>query len=549
MLALAALAASVGCARARRTPPATDSVAFDRPHETTIGRAALAETADHEGETGVHLLASGLDAFAARVVLIDAAEEAIDVQYYIFRGDDSGLSLLVRLLAAADRGVRVRLLLDDVGAGALDETLAALATHPGIDVRLFNPIERGLFTRVRSWLDLAARAFELNHRMHNKMLAVDGAAAIVGGRNVGDEYFDAGSGANFADLDLLAVGAVLGELGESFDRYWSSTYAVPVDSWRSVRAEPGDLEAVRAELDEHERLQADSSYLQRVRSTELVEDLRRGSLPLIWADAHAVSDHPSKIEAGPDELEETLLTSQLAEHFAEPQRDVLVVSPYFVPGDAGVQRLCDAAGRGVRVRVLTNSLAATDVAAVHAGYAPYREPLLECGVDLYELKHTGELHRQAERAGVFGSASASLHAKTFLVDESPGVRRLAQRGPALHRAEHRARSRRRERGAGRAAGRPGGDRAGARAQLEARARGRRDRVARERRWCCRAGSPRSPGPPGGCAAGCGCWACCRSRDSCRRPAGVRRLGRPIRPFAGGGKPLPYTACGRTPRKG
>ena len=410
------LMVTLGCAR----PPEAELLpekAFDRPEETEAGQRFAAQIADHPGESALHVLDSGLDAFAARMLLIEQAERAIDVQYYIFHDDVTGRFMLSGLLRAADRGVRVRLLVDDLGSPGMDRLLSAANAHENLEVRLFNALARGPSKGLARLLDLLSRPRQLNHRMHNKMLTADGLFAVVGGRNVGDEYFDASPNVNFADLDLLAGGAVLPELGDCFDRYWNSPYVTSLDEWPRMRGTPELLAEVQAELAAHDEAQRESRYAERVRGSDLVRGLRDGEIEVFWAETHAFADFPAKIEVKGEDLEATLLTRQIGPLFNDANEEVLVVSPYFIPRDAGVEFFGDAVRRGAKVRILTNSLAATDVPAVHSGYSRYRKDLLRAGVELYELKPSNELLMAAEREGLFGSSSASLHAKSFIVDK------------------------------------------------------------------------------------------------------------------------------------
>ena len=413
VLALAQLGA---CAYPKLAMPAEPSFAFDRPAETSLGRYFAPRLEGQGDRSGLYVLGRGLDAFAARIGLIEKAERSIDLQVYIFHGDGTGKLVLGRLLAAAERGVDVRLLVDDLGTKGLDAELAALDAHPRIEVRLFNPFARGPMPGVARTLDLLRRPRRLNHRMHNKLLAVDGAAGIVGGRNVGDEYFDASEDVNFADLDLLAVGPVVRDLGASFDLYWNSPYAMPISAWSSLAAGPTELDKLRSELEEHRTQQAGSRYGERLRDSDLVQAAAAGDIQLLFARAHAVADLPDKIAARGDEVQATLLTSRIEPLLPQASSELLIVSPYFVPRARGIEGLVACAGRGVRVRVLTNSLAATDVSAVHAGYAPCRRPLLAGGVEIYELRPSGKRLAEGYRTGLLGSSSASLHAKTFLID-------------------------------------------------------------------------------------------------------------------------------------
>lgn len=404
-----------GCMR----PPSVTllpEAAFDRPEETSGGERFTAALANHPGDSAIYPLASGLDGFAARMLLAREAERALDVQYYIFHDDVTGRLLLSQLITAADRGVHVRLLIDDLGSPGVDRLLSAADAHEHLEVRLFNAMARGPSNGLARVLDLLSRPRQLNHRMHNKMLTADGLMAVVGGRNVGDEYFDANPNVNFADLDLLVGGPVVDELGGCFDRYWNSPFVTPLDRWPRMKGTAELLGEVREDLAVHDFEQRNSRYADRVRGSDFVRGVQTGNLPIVWAPAHAYSDYPEKIRAKKDEIAATLLTTQLGPVVQGAKTELLVISPYFIPGDRGVEFFGNAVERGARVRILTNSMAATDVAAVHSGYSSYRKDLLRAGVELYELKPSSEMLMAAEKAGLFGSSSASLHAKSFIVD-------------------------------------------------------------------------------------------------------------------------------------
>jgi putative cardiolipin synthase len=410
------LTALPSCAYLPHAGSSAPTFAFDRPGETEAGARVALEAALHPGDSALYVLGNGLDAFAARVAVIDGAEQAIDAQYYIFRDDVTGSVLLQRMLMAADRGVRVRLLIDDLGSDGIDDVLAAANVHPNLEVRLFNPRARGPWNWLAKTLDTMARPFRINHRMHNKMLSGDGLVGVVGGRNVGDEYFDAAEGVNFGDLDLLAAGPVAAELGDAFDLFWNCEYTKLLDGWSPFERDDGDLSKLRATLKNRLDEAIESAYAERLKGTGFVQEMTRGELPVIWARTHALSDLPRKIVASGDEIEDTLLITRLGESMPLAQEALLIVSPYFIPREAGVEYLTTAVERGARVRILTNSLAATDVPAVHAGYKKYRRALLEGGVELYELKPTSDSMLDGYRKGILGSKSASLHAKTFIID-------------------------------------------------------------------------------------------------------------------------------------
>ena len=379
------------------------STAFADTDDTRLGKALTPLVMAHPGLAGIHALADGRDAFAARAVLAQAADRSLDVQYYIWRDDTTGRLMFDALRSAAERGVRVRLLLDDNNTAGLDGALAALDAHPMIEVRLFNP--NGI--RSMRAAGMAADFMRLNRRMHNKSFTADNQVTIIGGRNVGDEYFGAAGEISFADLDVIAAGPVVRAVSDDFDLYWNSPSAYPlallVPDAGVVPTPQPDVEA--------------QAYIEAIKRSAFLEQLVGGSLPLGWARTRFVSDDPAKVvgKAAP----EANIAFKLKDVLGLPQRNLDLVSPYFVPGKEGAAAFVDLASKGTRTRILTNSLEATDVAAVHAGYAKWRKPLLESGVTLYELRReaTDEPSREKRASGSgIGSSDASLHAKTFGVD-------------------------------------------------------------------------------------------------------------------------------------
>ena len=378
------------------------SMALVDTDDTRLGRAIAPAALAHPGLAGSHALADGRDAFAARAVLAAAAERTLDVQYYIWRNDTTGTLLFDALRKAADRGVRVRLLLDDNNTSGLDGVLAQLEAHPKIEVRLFNPF--GL--RKMRFLGFATDFSRLNRRMHNKSFTADNQVTIVGGRNVGDEYFGAVGEISFADLDVITIGPVVKAVSDDFDRYWNSPSAYPL-GLLAPQAGEAPPRAVDPEA---------ATYLEAVKRSAFMEQLTQGTLPFEWARTRLVSDDPAKV-VGTATMDGNIAV-KLRDLLGEPNTGLDLVSPYFVPGKEGAQAFADYARKGAKIRILTNSLEATDVAAVHSGYAKWRKPLLEAGVTLYELRRewTDEPSREKKRDGPFGSSDASLHAKTFAID-------------------------------------------------------------------------------------------------------------------------------------
>jgi putative cardiolipin synthase len=409
LLAAAAATAMLGCVRLPSLDGRLVSVAFDQTAETRLGQASLAQTSAHRGLSGVIALPNGPDAFAARMVLADAAEVSLDAQYYVWHDDMTGALLFDALRRAANRGVRVRLLLDDNNTAGLERILAALDAHPNIQVRLFNPVAHRDWRRV---LDYLVDFRRLNRRMHNKSFTVDNQVTIVGGRNVGDEYFGAGENPLFADLDVFAIGPVVVDVSREFDAYWASESSYPAD--RLLKATRTEDTAIVA--DAATRVMEDSAALVYRRSLEdspFVRDLLARRLAFDWAHTTVLSDDPRKGLGGGND--DSLLWPQLRLRLGRPTTRLDLVSPYFVPGSAGTAYFAALAKSGVTVDVLTNSLEATDVAAVHAGYAKRRSTLVDAGVSLFELK-LASLGGARPRYRIGTSSASSLHAKTIAVD-------------------------------------------------------------------------------------------------------------------------------------
>ena len=377
---------------------------------TRLGMAIVPLAAQHPGVSGIYPLADGRDAFAARALLAAAAERSLDVQYYIWHKDITGTLLFDALRQAAERGVRVRLLLDDNNTSGMDQILTMLGKQKNIDIRLFNPF----VPRSPRALAFVTDFSRVNRRMHNKSFTADNQATIVGGRNVGDEYFGAAGDVLFADLDVLAVGPVVDEVSHEFDRYWNSASAYPAQLLLTRPVE-GDAATIAAEADRIDDTRAAAEYVQALRTSPFVRQLMERQLPFEWAKTRMISDDPAKVldQARPG----TGVAENLENLLGVPHKELDLISPYFVPGKAGTQAFADLAHKGVGVRILTNALEATDVAAVHAGYAKWRKPLLEAGVLLYESHRSWEAGDAREQPGRFGSSASSLHAKTFAVDD------------------------------------------------------------------------------------------------------------------------------------
>jgi len=387
------------------------SQAISYSTDTQLALLFADEIDAHPGQDGVLMLPDGRDAFVARALLARLAEHGIDTQYYMWHQDTVGNLLINELIDAADRGVRVRILIDDMYGIDGQDTWLALDAHQQIEVRLFNP-----FIRSQSKaLQFVTRFKDVNYRMHIKTFTVDNLATIIGGRNIGDEYFNADPDLAFADLDALAVGPLVQEVSTEFDQYWNSEFAYPV-STLIPEGTKNDLQKLRANADMFFAEKSTGSYLEALDTSRLANELRAGTVKYHWAPGEIIYDSPQK-KAHDENWQQELLITQLAPYITESTEEVIMISPYFVPGQQGQDTLCKLSQNGVRVRILTNSLASNDVGAVHAGYKKYRKPLLRCGVELYELNE--ELHTQQRKAFSWlpGLSKSSLHAKTMIFDK------------------------------------------------------------------------------------------------------------------------------------
>ncbi len=409
ILALAALLSA--CATLRSDVPRVVSHALPPDPDSQLGRIA-GQVLDPAKPSSFRLLESGRAALAARLALAERAKKSLDLQYYLFHADTSGRLLVDALLRAADRGARVRVLLDDVDTGESERAIIALDTHRNIQIRLYNPFHvRGNSPLGRAVEFLGDRE-RLNRRMHNKLFVADNQFGITGGRNIGDEYFQVENGVAFRDLDVLAAGETVRDMSAAFDHYWNSEHSVP------ARALP--FEGARRKLLAESRA-ALAAYREQVpasMSTYLDMDTLGGAPQPglgVWTPGRAelLLDDPGKTSGSANASE--LPITRLLRMGLDAREEVLIASPYFVPGRTGTDFLVQLSKRGVRVRVLTNSLAANDVGIVHAGYARYRHPLLLAGVELNELKP------RKEAPGIRivsskGSSKASLHSKAMVVD-------------------------------------------------------------------------------------------------------------------------------------
>jgi putative cardiolipin synthase len=370
-------------------------------------------------QTGVRLMPLGAFSLDARVQLAQRAGSSLDVQYYQFEPDSTGRLLMTALRDASLRGVRVRLLVDDLYTTNSDPFLRGLASFPNVEVRLFNPFccarSGGVAGRY------AASIFDfgrLNHRMHNKMFIADGVMAVVGGRNIADEYFLRSAESNFVDMDAFVMGAVVKDMETIFDRYWNSEVVYPIDlvgeSLGDKAARQKDFDATLAGLPPSPP--ADPPAIDVLGYGPLSEDFDSGQVGLQWGKARAFADPPEKLLSKTTKIAyETSVTNNVMMQVWQAKSDLVLTSPYMIPGDMGIASIRRLEDEHVKVTVITNSLAATDEPLVHNGYARYRPAMLEAGVDLYELSPTRT--QTTKRLGMFGTSLGRLHAKTAVIDK------------------------------------------------------------------------------------------------------------------------------------
>jgi phosphatidylserine/phosphatidylglycerophosphate/cardiolipin synthase-like enzyme len=385
-------------------PPRTASQAIAPGTPSALGVMAQ-PPAKAAGLSGLRIIESGGDALAILMHLADGAQRTLDLQYYAVLNDASARVLMQRVRAAAERGVRVRLLVDDLATTGADDALLRMTRHPRIEVRLYNPLPAGRFSAVTKIMASLHDAQRINSRMHNKAFIADNALAVTGGRNIGDPYFLQGEDANFVDLDVLVAGPAVHQLSTVFDRFWNSDLAYPV----SAIVAPEGTAASAVPLDSPDALpEAARAEVQRLRS-----GFGKG-LRLQWAPAKVIADRPSKTlkEGEPNDAE--TMFDELGELMQSARRDVLIVTPYFVPGEKGMALIRSLRERGVHVRVLTAALAATDAPVVHVGYSKYRPGLLAAGVELYELRPEFSPESPRRSSGIH--SKTNLHSKAVVVD-------------------------------------------------------------------------------------------------------------------------------------
>lgn len=391
--------------------PKTISAALADPDTTRLGSQFDAAAREHAGNSGFRIIPAGVDGFSMRIEMINAAQKTLDLQYFIFRGDQTGQLLTDAVLRAADRGVRVRILLDDGETHAGDEQITRLVAYPSVEIRIFNPFAyRGHSTLLRA-AEFLFNASRLDYRMHNKLLVVDNAIALVGGRNIGDQYFQVDPASQFADDDVFTVGPIAQELSASFDEFWNADLSIPIEALaeeKPSRIPPKRMAPGKA---------SPADYMKRTAGGEPFNGILSGRLPLTWAHARLVYDSPDKKKVESGKMTGSLMNSAVADAAFEVKHELLMVTPYLIPGKEGMQLIKDLRKRKVQVRILTSSLESSTVLLAQAGYMHYRVPLLEDGVELYEIRSLlGDNRGSGETKAISRYGNYSLHAKLFVFD-------------------------------------------------------------------------------------------------------------------------------------
>ena len=364
-------------------------------------------------QSGFYLLSDNTDAFVARFALATIAEKTLDIQYYIMHSDASGQYLGYAILAAADRGVKVRILVDDINLSGRDSRFKMFSQHENIQIRIFNPLSN------RDWfrnIELLINLKRAGRRMHNKAFIADNASAIIGGRNIGDEYFDARNNLNFVDLDMLTIGPIVTDITTSFDDYWHSHWATPIEQISKARVARKNLLKLRRTLKDKWHNAKNTEYFQSLKHAPFTQKIVNKQIDFIWADANLFYDRPEKLCKHKPERT-THIGPQVMPYFDNAKKELIIATPYFVPGTRGTAWFKEKKNNGIDIKILTNSLAATDVTAVHAGYKKYRKQLVASGIHLFELKPTAKSLLSKANKLIEGSKHASLHAKYVIVDQ------------------------------------------------------------------------------------------------------------------------------------
>jgi cardiolipin synthase C len=426
------VASLAGCAS---LPPGSDypktaSTALSEPETTKIGRQFAAAAHEHGGKTAYRIVSVGVDGFLMRMQMINAAERTLDLQYYILHSDESGRLLTDALLRAADRGVRVRLLIDDGEAMPGDEKIFELVGHTNIELRVFNPFAYRGENKFLKGTEYLLHHSRLDYRMHNKLLVADNSMGLAGGRNIGDQYFQIDPDSQFADDDVFVAGSTVHELSQTFDEFWNSALSIPAEALQHAKTH-----------ERHENAHPDKvakagfDYQSKLESGEPLAGILAGRLPLTWAHAQVVCDSPEKGKVANQHVG-SLMYEPVAHAVAAVQTELLIVSPYVIPSKDELHLLQDRLAHQVRIRILTNSLETAPELSAHSGYMHYRTELLKDGVQIYETRaRLGNSRGSGQSAKISGYGNYALHAKLYVLDRQRlfiGSMNLDQRSRRLN---------------------------------------------------------------------------------------------------------------------
>ncbi len=395
------------------------SLAFNHPENTKLGRDFINVAKQHAGLSGFYILNNGLDGFIARDQLIARAQASLDLQYFIFRQDKTGMALTEQLIRAADRGVKIRILVDDGSTVDGDEQLLSLAAHPNIQVRAFNPFYFRGHNDFMRLLEMKASKYQLDYRMHNKLFIADDAVALIGGRNIGDEYFQVDHDYQLGDDDVFTVGPMVKKLSQSFDEFWNSVHSVPAQIIDPELTTIDALDHFKKQLTINLRNleNQDESFIKRINTSQILNRLFTDSPSLTWATAQLVYDSPYKKDVEDDSLAGSLIYEPIKEAVESTRSELLMITPYLIPGDEGMKLFRILHDHDVSIRVLTNSLESTPELLAHAGYSNYRKPLLKLGVKLYEVRaKPGKARGSGESRKLVSYGNYGLHAKQYIFD-------------------------------------------------------------------------------------------------------------------------------------
>jgi putative cardiolipin synthase len=405
------LLVSIALAACAGRPPGADfpkheSVALAQPEGTDLGRQFADAARRHPGDSAFREINVGADGFRARAQIIDVAQRTLDLQYYIFRGDETGRMLTDHLLRAAERGVRIRVLIDDGDTVAGDEQILRLNNYRSAELRIYNPGKYRGHVRFVRRLEFVLNAGRLDYRMHNKLLVADNAVALIGGRNIGNQYFQIDPESQFADDDVFAAGPIVPELSRTFDEFWNSALAIPAEALgrahhsRARAMKPGGID-----------------YAALIASGEPFADIMSGKLPLAWAPAQLVYDSPDKKQVASGAVPGALIVPEVEKVIRAVQSEMLLVTPYLVPSEEELRALRELRERQVRVRILSNSLESCPEISAQSGYDHYRVPLLRSGVELYEVRSLlGSSRGSGQSSKISRYGNYALHGKLYVFD-------------------------------------------------------------------------------------------------------------------------------------